>query len=535
MPELALGRRDFIKSVGGGIAAILAGSTFPFVTSCSLTRRRPNVVYILLDALRADGLRCYGYHRNTSPNIDKLAAEGTLIDELEAGSSATLRSAPVLLSSEYAPSHDPSFDWHLSCDFTTFPEIYRDAGYDTQGYCTNPLVYCLDWCTKGFNNFAVPHAYPDEGISFHHSRAYTKAIHEQGLVQNGKVKEPFFWLFWLYQPHSPYDAPEPYNNMWLESRKGQHPEEIYRDPLKVEKLDQITPEDVEHTRALYDSNTASGDEFVGTIVEMLAGLGIMDRTLIVVSSDHGEGFYEHQLFSHPGHVYREFTRIPWIMRGPGVPRGKRVKGLVSMVDEGPTMLELTGHGRTFGCGRSIVPLMRGEASPPHRTKVFSDYFGTAMTTYRDRQKWRLICYNWEVGGADKVWRKGWKLLQQGKPHELYNISADPFEQNDLAPERPELVEELEGYVRAYFEEAAWKGNPDAPAFDFLLVDQVHRGAMTILQRGDQVTMSEVGAVNADFPKNGEDWADVGKQVGGRFRDPEVMERLRALGYVGTTQ
>ena len=529
----SLGRREFMKPLGRGMGAILAHSAFPFVTSCSSSKRGLNVVYILLDALRADGLGCYGYHRNTSPNIDKLAREGTLVQEVEAGSSITVRSAPILFSSEYGPSHDPNFDWHLSSDFQTLAEAYREQGYDTHGYCTNPLVYALDWCTKGFNNFVVPHGYPDEAISFHHSRACTKAMEEHSLIRNGKVKEPFFWLFWLYQPHSPYDAPEPHGSMWAESFKGNHPQDVYRDPFKMREIEEVTREDIEHTRALYDSNTASGDEFVGTIVEKLGEVGILDRTVIVIGSDHGEGFYEHKNFSHPGDVYREYTRIPWLMRGPGVPKGNSVRGLVSMIDQAPTILELTGYKRRFGSGESMLPLMRGEVQPPHRNEVFSDCIGTAMTTYRGGQKWRITCYNWEVGGTDKLWRKGWDILQHGAPHELYNISRDPFEQHDLAAEHPELVEELEGHVRVYFEEAASKGNPNAPKFDQYLIDGIHQGAMVLLHQGKEVEMSQVGAVNRRFSEEGEESVDVGGEAGGRFAgDPEVMERLRALGYIG---
>ena len=192
-----------------------------------------------------------------------------------------------------------------------------------------------------------------------------------------------------------------------------------------------------------------------------------------------------------------------------------------MVDIGPTILELTGLGREFGDGRSIVHLTGGSGKA-HRDEVFSDSIGTAITTHVGKTKWRLICYNWEVGTGKKVPRKGWKILS-GRPHELYDLTNDPEETRNIAGERPEVVEELEGRVRTYFEDAAFQGNPNAAQFDNDLVERIHQGVMERLQGGEGVDVAEVGGVEEDFEKGPD------KRIG--LVDKTVLDRLNALGYV----
>ena len=249
----------------------------------------------------------------------------------------------------------------------------------------------------------------------------------------------FFAVQWIMDPHATYNPPDRFPTERTKNRASlPRPLEDYRKlgskgdpktglPSLPEIADVLTETERAYLRELYDRELESVDERVGYILKGLETSGLAESTLIVFTSDHGEGFGEHGRFLHGGGrwLYQEFIRIPLIVSGPGVLRGRRVAGPVSLVDLMPTLCELLRvRCLEDAQGESFRTVLTGEA------QALPDSRGAYIVGTTRR------------GQFDALIRGDFKLILTPDGRELYDLEADPDERRDLSTERPEIVARL---------------------------------------------------------------------------------------------
>jgi arylsulfatase A-like enzyme len=446
--------------------------------------RAPNIVLVFMDAMRADHLSCYGYARQTSPEIDRLAADGVRIGPIVAQAPATFPSVPSVFTSRLASWFFDAGGCVLEPRYLTLAEMLRTAGYETVGISSSPIVtkgrstYSYGGFDQGFQSFDDSEA---EGGAMNWQWRSPEAVVDAALPWlNHLQRERFFMLLYIEDPHDAYHCPEPYWTMFDRRYSGPpavmagNPDDYEQAALDGRPIP-IGPRDVAHLEALYDGEIRYANSQLRRFVDRLRELGLLDTTLIVVTSDHGEEFADHGGFKHGYALYEETVRVPLVMSWPGgLPKGKVIGApLVESIDIVPTILELAHVPLPAGLeGSSLVPLMTGEES---RVRPFA----LSETPYADAKmitdgQWKLIERTGKASARPGL------TDRYAKGSELYDLATDPHERRDLFATRPDVVKRLR--------EAMW---------DMLPVKE-----RTRLEAGEPLRL-----------------------------DPHLIERLRSLGYL----
>ncbi len=329
-------------------------------------RERFNVVLISLDTLRADHLSAYGYERSTSPVLEALAADGVLFEQFVQNGGGTLPSHMTMLTSLYPLTHEinPRTGRRLPAARETLAERLHAAGYHTAAFTDAGWVRGKFGFSQGFDIF--------DQAGGHLETILPKA--ERFLERN--ADRPFFLFLHTYDIHSretghPYSCPgDPHREFLdeaedIEACRGElcgtallqwANGEVVSGRARAEDL--FAPHEVEALRARYDGCIRYADTQVGRLLERLRSLDLYDRTLLIVTSDHGEEFLEHGLFLHRRGGYEELAHLPLILKLPySSVRGARVPHLAAMVDLMPTVLEVVGVDGPVDQmqGRSLMP------------------------------------------------------------------------------------------------------------------------------------------------------------------------------------
>jgi arylsulfatase A-like enzyme len=333
-----------------------------------------NVLLIVLDAARARSVGAYGYGRATTPELDRLAAEGALFERAATPAVYTLGAMSSLWTSQYPDRHhaEVSYADRLPVDRLTLAEVLGEQGVHTAGFVANPMAGDLFGFERGFAHFEkVYELFPELGSR---GEAFRRVL-PAWLKQNASRR--FFAYVHLREPHFPYDPGPPFDTQFGPDAPLGRTER--RDKTWYTDVNQgrvrPTPEEVAHLRRLYDGNLAYADREVGVLRRALEEAGLWDRTVVIVTADHGEQLYEHGYISHSAQVYEESTQVPLVVRlpGPQAPRGRRVGALVDLMDLAPTILDVFGGAasgraaREFQ-GRSLLPVLAGA---PGRVAVVS--------------------------------------------------------------------------------------------------------------------------------------------------------------------
>jgi arylsulfatase A-like enzyme len=296
---------------------------------------RPNVLFILIDTLRADHLRVYGYGRATSPAIDALAAEGWLFEQHVSSASQTIPATLSMLLSQHPVEHGfvHREDGQFAKNRPQYPdallflsEVFSAAGYATAAFVGNPFLTRENGFAQGFDEF-----FYSEGRG-----ALLTAAGVRWLEERADRSRPFFAYLHFFDVHWPYDPPPAYRR-----RIGPpaHGRPVYTNgPAPTAKR-----ADVEAAMAAYDGEIAYVDDQVAKLVEALSALRLRDDTIIVVTSDHGDEFLEHGGLGHGTTVYGELVRVPLVLvYPPAFAGGRRVTHLTRQIDLAPTLLETAG-------------------------------------------------------------------------------------------------------------------------------------------------------------------------------------------------
>lgn len=425
-----------------------------------------NVVLVNIDSLRADHLGVYGYPRDTSPSIDRVAAEGVAFLRAVSNSSFTRESVASLMTG-LLPTRGGSVGWAAapSPERRTLAELFRDAGYRTASFSNTVMLGDPNF-HRGFDEVArLPDRWGTSGLS----RELSARAAE---FAEGHADERFFLYLHYLDPHGPY-APSD------EDRRRFAPEPVER-PLRVYGglRSEVTgllregfgPGDprFEDLVARYDAEIADTDAAIGDLFASLRALGLAERTLVVITADHGEEFLEHDFVEHAWTLYQESLRIPLVFWAPGRLRAGRSDALVSTVDLLPTLVALLGipGGPQETDGRVLFDA-RGRMGPePAEANAFAELLIRERNVQRavTRGEWKYIAtYRWippeERAAAAAVEQELRERGHGSEPalwgavvrEELYRLSDDAGERRDLAARHPEKLVEMRDALSAYRE------------------------------------------------------------------------------------
>ena len=414
------------------LTALLATAVALAATGCAQAPAEPApapppIIVFDVDTLRADHLGCYGYRRDTSPHIDRFAARAVRFEWAFSQAPTTPPSQASILTGLYPSSHGLlGHEYRLGEEIVTLAETLRARGYATGGFVDGGYMNPDFGLGQGFDRY-------DNSRGRGLKRIAPRAMH----WLRRHASRPFLLLIHTYDVHTPYAPPEPYRSRFLEgierSTPGFEPTVEEMEAVRMSKYGDeprtLSPGDLAYAEALYDGGIAFVDAWFGELLAYVDWLGLGERAVIVLISDHGEEFQEHGSVLHEK-LYATVTRIPLLIRLPG--RGAAVHSeIVESIDLTPTLLELAGAPAPRGLeGRSLLPLIAGDRLRQAPVAVGeSRFFGEqrAVSVGEHRLIYTL--------GADVA--------------ELYRFRDDPLEQRDLAAERPGTVARLLGAIRGW--------------------------------------------------------------------------------------
>ena len=342
-------------SLASNRAGSIALWSNPTVWSASeVVTSGPNVIVYLIDTLRADHVGVYGARNATTPTIDALARNGALFEHASAQASWTRPSVASILTSLYPPEHgalDPGQG--VSDGVITLAEQFRRYNYSTAAFSSSSHPGSSSNLTQGFDEFFEPPAILGSTSYVLGRLTRTDYTSRTGEAINRKllpwiehnVDRRFFVYVHATDPHAPYAPAAPYDRMFDTGYRG--PIDGSYDP-KTGFENAKTREEIAHLESLYDGGVRCVDDAVGEMMRALERFGLSNRTIVLVTSDHGEEFQEHGRFGHGQSLYEELLHVPLVLSLPAsVPKGALVHGLriarpVDSIDIFPTLCALAG-------------------------------------------------------------------------------------------------------------------------------------------------------------------------------------------------
>ena len=339
-------------SVGLLCAACTTEAPAPAVPSAQPTATGstvdgPDILLVVIDTLRADHLSLYGYERPTSPRLDELAKDGLWFHRAYAQSGWTLASFASLLTGLYPHQHKVSRDGCLTEQFgrmspatVTLAEALKSSGYATAAWANNTFLAPDFGLNDGFDVYDYKGATNTE----HRSASETVAAGLAWLDTLEQDKRSFLMLHFM-EPHLNYVPPDDIHGTFATAPR---PEALAypRNPDPFSLLQQggrtLDEAGLAYLKALYDEEILATDRALGALFDGLKARGRLDNTLLVITADHGEEFWEHGRFEHGHDLWSELTRVPLVVHGPGLPKTGRVDTIVEHVDLVAGLAEMTG-------------------------------------------------------------------------------------------------------------------------------------------------------------------------------------------------
>lgn len=337
-----------------------------------------NVLLISVDSLRADHVGCYGYGKETTPQIDRLAREGTVFKNHVSTTSWTLPAHISLFTGQEISTHGVATDgFSLHPAVPTLAEVLRANGYRTAAFCSSPYMNPAFGFARGFDLYhnidseredyvdtVIPSETERDRVHRDITSPRISELANTWLEEN--AGEPFFLFLHFWDPHYDYDPPPPYDRIFNPGYAGTIDGRnfIHNDRVRPD----MDPADLEQIIALYDGEIAFTDRHIGTVLAKLKELGVFDRTLIIVTADHGDEFFEHGNKGHRLTLYEEVIRVPLIVRRPrGEGAGGTVAPPVGIIDIAPTILDSLEIPSPLSMqGESLLPLLAGGRESPER-------------------------------------------------------------------------------------------------------------------------------------------------------------------------
>ena len=402
-------RRRLTRGAAAAAALLLAGAcrgggeVGPF--------RDASVVLVSIDTLRADHLPAYGYAAGSTPSIDALAREGVVFEDMYSHCPLTLPAHASMLTGLIPPHHGvrDNLGFQLDASRRTLAARFHAAGLETGAAVSAYVLRRATGIADGFDEYddAIETDRASEAMA-EQQRDGAVAVESLARWVEGRGGRRFFAFLHLYEPHAPYTPPPAHREL-------------------------ASP---------YDGEIAYADELVGRFLDRLRSGGLLDRAVVAVTSDHGEGLGDHGEKEHGFFVYREAVRVPLVVRLPRARRaGTRVGGVVAQVDLPATLLDLAGlpfDGMDGVSQRAAMGSGRGAARPVYSETLFPRYhFG-----------WSELF----AASDDRL-----RYIRAPRP-ELYDVRADPRETQNLVGQRPGPAASMSAWL-----ERVSAGAPPAPA------------------------------------------------------------------------
>lgn len=407
-----------------------------------------NLVFVSFDALQAAHVGALGNPRNVTPTIDSIAEQGYSFSQVYSVASWTVPASMTWFTGVYPSEHrmtnkfalytstvqKPANLKELSPHLVTLAEVLKRDGYATGGFTGNAGVSGGFGYQQGFDTY-----YFEPGKFGGFDRSIPKAL--EWLAANRQNK--FFLFLHGYDCHGQNTPADGFDYRYVDQDYDRRytGSEIEQETLREEGLEngQLTlrEADVRFWRAVYDEKINRTDTRFQEFLAEFDKLGLSDKTLFVLTSDHGTELYEHRRLDHGFTLYDEQIHVPLIVKIPGQSTGRKISDRVSSIDLMPTILDLLDinaqDAKQQLRGTSLVPAMRGT---PAQRNCFSE------TDYREYTYKRSI-----------IRPDGRKLIVtlESKSRELYDLNTDPGELHDLAASEPKLAEDLQSQLFAHFQ------------------------------------------------------------------------------------
>ncbi len=459
--------------------------------------RPRSVLFYLMDTCRGDRPTFDGYERDTTPFLARLAERAVVFEACYSQAAWTKPSMAALLSSQY-PSTTGVYrmEHRLADEVLTWPEVLHAHGLYTAGFSANIVMgNLLSNFAQGFDHF-VESTQVNGGDPIRFASGSARKLNEHAFRW---LDSSAHWPMLLYMhsvdPHEEYEPEPPYLERFADPARHEQFRREWKELLASrppipglyvtqENFDRTgidAASFIAHGSNLYDADVLANDDQLARLWEKLQQDGWGDDLVLVFTSDHGEEFFEHGGTSHGYSLYEEMIRIPLLIYAPGLlPEGKRITEPVRSVDVFPTLCELLGITVPDGLeGTSLMPLIRGE--PVATPAIFSEHREDPVVRRMGQGSGNMVAVrsgHWKL----VLNLLGSQLLDRPRV-ELYDLAADPREKQDVAAANPDVVRELE-----------------ARALSFA----------------------------------GEQWEDADLRETAELA-PEVLDQLRALGYVGDEQ
>ena len=384
---------------------------------------RNNVVLISLDSLRADHLGAWGYKRDTSPNLDKLARESIRFSNAISTSSWTLPTHLTMFTGLSQVAHGVVVDTNvLPRSIRTLGEIFHDAGYATAGFVSGPYVSGHYGYDRGMDTYIDLSAQWGKSAEAR-AAILSPEINAKGLAWLDQTRDqPFFLFLHYFDIHYDFVPPPPYDTMFDPDYTGTMDGRMFIERDDVHP--KMPARDLEHILALYDGEIRFTDHHVGIVLDHLRSKGLLDSTVVMVVSDHGDEFFEHGNKGHHRTVYDEVLRIPMLLRLPGGEQGGRtIDRQTSLIDVFPTVLDAAGLSPGSGAeGESLAAWARGTQSS--REEIYSDFY--------DKRGFNLQVAR-RTAGQKTIQHFNRITHPKRGPLEDYDLAKDPAEKTNRAP------------------------------------------------------------------------------------------------------
>jgi len=432
-----------------------------------------HVVLISIDTCRADYLSCYGYPRKTTPNIDKLAREAIRFEHVVSPVPITLPAHCSMLTGTIPPIHGvhENIGYRLDRSNLTLQEILRQNGFNTSAIVSSFVLDKMVGLSQGFDSY-YDHFEKTHRIQFYNERKGDKTtqIALDWLERNSLDCNPSFLFLHYYDPHNEYDPPEPYATEFADN--------------------------------LYAGEIAFTDHCIGQIIRRLKELNMYDSTLLIITGDHGEMLGEHGEDEHTYFIYESAIRVPLIIKLPGQREGRVVRDPVGLVDIVPTVCSLLNIKVPSQVqGRDLSAFLYGKTPENYTRYLYSE----SMTPNR-------------LGASSlmAISTGKWKYIQAPRP-ELYNLAADPEEQNNLFEKEPHRARILEDKLLEKLEQSVRQGKNNRIKMDAETIRRLESLGYVGGKTKDKIT----------FDRNKEDPKDL---IGVFAQYLKALKRLKYKDY-----
>jgi len=448
--------------------------------------KKPNIILISIDTLRADHLSCSGYQRNTTPNIDALAKDGIRFTDASSTAVWTPPCHASILTGVYPNAHGVLDQNKLNRNVPTIAELLRDNGYQTAGFVNNSQVGELVGLNRGHEHFTeVWKGYAKSEIVAHllhkSKKAFGYADHGAAKTNNyvfdwlysGREKDKPFYLFVHYiDPHNPLRAPKPFLYKYLSKalRKKVNMEKVWsvaENPLICHSDGlRLSEDEIEALTALYDEEIAYIDAMVGRLMALVAGMKLVEDTIVILTADHGEHLGERQKYSHVASLYQPILNIPLIISRVGEKMSaKVVQAPVQHIDIVTTIAKQANVQLPENIPYTGLDLLGDWSNQNSQRMLFAEWEGRVPYFVQGRSTSAEAHENYEFM-RKKMWmcRQGQlKLITDGENHELFDLAKDPCEENNIAAEQQENVNQLKSAIDNYKSVSA---SSDAEVYDY---------------------------------------------------------------------